>query len=913
MAAHDPPAEGTPPPLRFHELSKTEFEDLTTRYCNAVLGWNNARRWGEDGEKQDGLDTIDDDGRCAQAKRRRDFGPKMLRDAVELWDSQRPAHATDLTITLSRTPSVQMLKELRTLQEQGFPVEVLGADRIGSDLRFVPAVVAEFFSESWAKRYCDPVDFAIYQREAEGVNKSVDQEGEIALKILGRLLATGVSDEALGDTMKILRNHTETMLPSTLEPGVVAVSGEAGSGKSSLLDRIALMWLANGNADPVYQLDLRDSHFDVRSLTPGGVATIDHADSLSIPDQRLLLGQCRAAAREVDVSVFIAGLASEVLDDGVERLPVRPLAPPIAQDLISAASGQSIWLSSFDESIRAALVWPLYALLAAALLRSGDNNERMPASSKLGFVHRFCSRALEAADPEAQEALTDLAVSLIAQASVEWRGRFNPSQLTAMQRTRLVEIGERYARFRLPLFESEFVALAILKDTPTMARQILENDDRYVRWRKSLALALAFSPEETVALVFEMAVELRSVALMDLPQLASDIASLAIEIPETMDIQAALRSALGMVLESVGTVGSVLTISPDFLHVRKDNRHLSVALVHPGFPAAIDQLDSGVSLLGPLEAGIRSVRTLKFEPVDHLWPWRLSLELLAGELQTQKVFTEVPFPVEQASVLWPERRYAIARSLADRRGLRFDPIQRDSIRHWFAGQDWERSPDFRDVQSFVRVDNGRDIQLLECRMQELRAFHQEILSTETESLKRPWVAPDQEGNGWIDSLWSRDGWLQLTNEVYEAALDGYEELVDQWFQPLSNTLPLSAIMPVRFEGLLRVPTAEDENQIVTMTSRFVPTAAANSAKIEHESESVPDWAHFGQFNEREYLSSYEFVRTRNPSLTFPHRLSSLQKTGFVRGRGDRDAQQQALKWLVEDLRTIGIPLDQFLT
>lgn len=912
MPAADPPVEGQCPPLRFQELTDREFEDLTTRICNVVWGWNNARRWGDSGEKQDGLDTIDDSGRCAQAKRRKQFGPAMLRSAVELWESERPANSTELTITLSRTPTVPMLKELGRLKDEGHPVEVIGADQLDVCLRFQPAVVAEFFSPLWAERFCDPAAVAAYMSEQARQDAFLATRESAGFRTLSRLLATGIRDEDTQSVLQILGQHTKALLPSSFGAGVTLVSGDPGSGKSSFLDALVSYCSETPGARPIVHFDLRDESFDPNDVPEGALVTIDHADSLASADQRLLFGECRALCVERKASIFVAGLNETSLEGAFDRLVVPPLDQTAVAEVLKAGAGRQVWLQEFDESVQDALRQPLYALLASVMLRAGDAAELLSTRSKLGFVHLFCSRLIIDAPAAARSGLIRLATQLITSGSSEWRQTLSSAEIEAMSHTRLVEFDDRHVKFRLPLFENEFAALAILEQPTLLGERILYSGQNYERWRKALATALALASRETVGHFLKLAADTRPSAVFELPTLASGIATSVIEAPAGNEVELIIREALEDVLQAIGAIGSAIRLHPDVVHARLSQELLSVALVVPGFPSAIAQLESGIGFGTPLDPAIRRLENTRFAPTDHLWPWRVSIRLAASELNSQRVLSDVPLPVPTTSALWNERRYAISRRLARQTGGRFDPVDPKAPLRMLVGNDWGRRFDFRDIQSFAELVHDRDRVFLQCRMIELAALHSELSSDQSHPPVRPWTMPDQDGSLWGVDRWSPEAWVSLANEVYLAALNGYEEMVKRWFAPLAGALPLSSAMPVRLEGFLQPAKVTERLGVMTLTSRFVPCDVENEAAItfHRDGDDYPAWSDFRNFDEDGYRSSVALVRNRNLSFLHPKRLSTLTSSGTVRGTRDDDAQKQALLWLAEDLCHIGVPVER---
>ena len=79
-----------------------------------------------------------------------------------------------------------------------------------------------------------------------------------------------------------------------------------------------------------------------------------------------------------------------------------------------------------------------------------------------------------------------------------------------------------------------------------------------------------------------------------------------------------------------------------------------------------------------------------------------------------------------------------------------------------------------------------------------------LLQDGHDTLHDPWPAANlpRSSSSWIWSLYSDEQLLDRTAAVYSAALKIYQTMVEHWFQPFSERLPIYRLMPVRLEGLL---------------------------------------------------------------------------------------------------------------
>ena len=150
--------------LPFSAMTWEDFEKLLVRVLHDVTGLRGVTVYGTRGQKQHGLDVVgrDADGNlwALQSKRQQNYDETDLADAVQKFiDGKRKWEThTFVLATSCEAHTTQVVDATVAAHDSLDPVEFefWDADRIGRMLRTQPAIVAEFFGEQAATRFCAP-------------------------------------------------------------------------------------------------------------------------------------------------------------------------------------------------------------------------------------------------------------------------------------------------------------------------------------------------------------------------------------------------------------------------------------------------------------------------------------------------------------------------------------------------------------------------------------------------------------------------------------------------------------------------------------------------------------------------------------------------------------------------------------
>ena len=150
--------------LPTHEMEWPDFERLLCRVAREVRGLRNVSCFGNQGQSQDGLDVIglnaSDEAEGVQGKRYQSFTASNLMAAVTKYvEGSLPFPLRSLAIGVSceahERSVIEKLYELN-LDHAPLQIELWDRARLSEMLRTRPDIVAEFFGDSTATRFCMP-------------------------------------------------------------------------------------------------------------------------------------------------------------------------------------------------------------------------------------------------------------------------------------------------------------------------------------------------------------------------------------------------------------------------------------------------------------------------------------------------------------------------------------------------------------------------------------------------------------------------------------------------------------------------------------------------------------------------------------------------------------------------------------
>jgi hypothetical protein len=186
---------------------------------------------------------------------------------------------------------------------------------------------------------------------------------------------------------------------------------------------------------------------------------------------------------------------------------------------------------------------------------------------------------------------------------------------------------------------------------------------------------------------------------------------------------------------------------------------------------------------------------------------------------------------------------------------------------------------------------------------ELRRLADELAQSGLGSIEPLWEPPDLSGGGRVWSDYSPAALLRRTRQVYQAALDAYAEVVDQYFSAWRLTLGMAACMPLCLLGTLQPTTADTEADGPGLFWTVLPLEPGSSNRVEIElgepRRMWPDWEAFSAWDR----SRHQVLRRWRPEVLPYVRLPQVE--GVLDVFGSRPATLLAYEWLSDDLNQLG--------
>ncbi len=246
--------------LPFGTQSWTDFERLVCELVEAAEELTQVARYGTAGQAQGGIDVVGRavDGRWSafQAKHVTEFSVASARETFDRFvHGSRPHRATRFVIVTSCRGISTQVRELALAYQAEFPDLLLGevwdAEYLGRLLRPLPWIVARYFGDQVARRFCDADALAAHYGSPDGwadkpedaVGISVARADPFALEVHR---AIRVEDETLADDPlpPYLRRPSDEALDTVVDHAVQGTSGMAVLLGDSSTGKTRALWEA---------------------------------------------------------------------------------------------------------------------------------------------------------------------------------------------------------------------------------------------------------------------------------------------------------------------------------------------------------------------------------------------------------------------------------------------------------------------------------------------------------------------------------------------------------------------------------------------------------------------------------------------------------------------------------------------
>ena len=160
--------------------------------------------------------------------------------------------------------------------------------------------------------------------------------------------------------------------------------------------------------------------------------------------------------------------------------------------------------------------------------------------------------------------------------------------------------------------------------------------------------------------------------------------------------------------------------------------------------------------------------------------------------------------------------------------------------------------------------------------------------------------PDAWGNRsrWIWGDYTDDQLLRRTRQVYDAALRGYQQLVEGWFGPLAPWLPLSAALPARLAGKFRPMVGDNLTDQPVLVTSFEPLPPSEASAVDIQMDHQGNWKET-DFDDTAWWNRFQALRSGSVAD-----LPVMRCMSSVKVFGDSPARELAYDWLKSDLLSV---------
>lgn len=603
------------------------------------------------------------------------------------------------------------------------------------------------------------------------------------------------------------------LLPNSNRPLTVLV-GEAGSGKSLGCERYlqnSIRNLGNNPSGPIpVFLPATEALGNLRQAVesdakPFGDPTVqglrlvlDGADEAGVRSQELLSEARRLVRAWPDAQIVLASRPHSTYVGIEEVVHVPLLDDQHALKIVGIGAGREIAMgehASWAEPIKEAIRLPFFALLVGERLRRTEDLR----TSRTELLADLADRSVGSHGADALKLLQQLALLSIERGGtrIPLSELGGPSKIDALQSSRLVVVSDGLAWFPLAI-TAQWLAAAALAEGLRSGEPLAGNPRDLELWRYPLAMLIANYSHDQVTRVLGPIAERH-------PGFVTQIVDESIArwsgksesaIPPA-EAGLRIRQAMSYWASGFGDLAPVLV--PGFnantgqlppLGVAKDGPRLMASWyegdneLEEVHHLPVELFFSGSET--PIDRGWRWIRSVD-PPIQAAWGWRWTFEELSNRLR--ECIEDRSLPVAGTRLEHP-RIWLASIGVLGLPGSHAQPLSISRIRERAIQLQPMADPNLRGYGSHA-INLERLVEILDRMTAEGHILLQPArLETEPSgNLFLPGSAVEEVRRGRI-------------TDVYQAALECYEELCDGLFAGLASFMPIAARLPVRFDGHL---------------------------------------------------------------------------------------------------------------
>jgi hypothetical protein len=770
-------------------------------------------------------------------------------------------------------------------------------------------VSVESIREVVEAAFMDEIVRAMRERPSFTDRKAVlAEQGRLSVgRCIGRWKAAGLSSREASDlaTDPSVGAPDATLQPSADDPLKILV-GAVGAGKSLVGERIfqEAVRSAAADVDAPLPIWLRATQIGSPGLSSavqdgvqalgdpsrnGALIVIDGADEAGSSTAKTLIEDAEAlieawpATRVVISSRPLAAIKGY---SGTLKLPL--MSDSEAADIVSRFAGRTVDIRSWPQSVRNAIQYPFFGVSASVYVR--ESRFGVPRS-RGALIRHLVARALPLNETGAEEALRRLG-----RLSTEREGGPVPlqevgdrAQLASAQETGLVVEENNTVSFGLPIFVEWFAAQGLLLGEVDVA-ELAREPDRLDLWHNAFVVALGeASYDQSCSVIGPVVREdpgfASQVIVEAMPQWERDGSQ--ITLPSGIEVGRHIYDATS------AWVGALAALAQQFPIVRSDGSLRGIAVdardgrVLEVFRSSDEVGDPVITLPGDYQFASANNEWLSERsaspPMEPAWPWRWSHQTVVRYL---KPLIDNHALIPPTGPLFDESIWALALTLTGGGSRSFTPIPLADLEAKIAI-----------LPPSARIREGRrtiPLTSISERINELRA-------SGISELTPPWPGWDRDhGDRFFWTLYSPERLFERTRLVYEGAMQGYAQVADLWFGPLSKRLATSVALPATLTGQLRVGPPEEGyagGPVLRWWLESLPVGATSSVQIDDvHSKDWPTFEVEALHQIRDRLHQRRPKARRWIGASLHHQALDIF--------GATPATDLAFTWLQKDLRAI---------
>jgi hypothetical protein len=617
------------------------------------------------------------------------------------------------------------------------------------------------------------------------------------------------------------------LCPSDEKP-VLLLIGDFGAGKSLVGERLFqdAITKAQENVEfPVpVRLDARSCVGQLRESieesargmgnphTQGATVIVDGADEAGVGPAAELLAEARVLAGTWPrTTVVVISRPLPVLGEVEESVQMPLLSETEAYEVVGHFAGRTISQGTalgWPESVRKSICRPLFAVLLGTYLQEQDAS--IPKSTG-ELLTRLVERSLgqtELGQASANQLLQHLAIL----STDRGGGPVHTGEVISSRDERHLLLNSRLVieqsgalSFPLPILTQWFAAqsLAAGKLTPS---ELASDIRRLEHWRYPLIIFVgAFGHDQVTEFLTVLASEHPAfTAEVVKESLVSWGLEESLPLPPLPECGHRIRTAMQAWVKGIGPLAQLIapvcgdgSIFP--IGLRMHETHLSAAWYRgDGEIAEVTELPSKAHYPSEKQFWLDWPTLRSSQPGrQSAWAWRWTLDELVDNLS--RLLQDRALPVSKGP-LAREAFWQAMLKFTGRGSMYRGGIQLDEIEEILA----QLPPDF----AVITIDKWTfPVDYIWAEVNRLREAGEE-------ELHAPWPGPDVEihrGHR-IWEPYTREQVLARAKAVYAGALEGYQQLVDQWFPMLAPRLEKAATLPALLVGEVIVPPDQSKHE-----------------------------------------------------------------------------------------------------